>query len=201
MTLLEVRGKKGSQVMGSLDLVGNPEGAAKVALVRGRYADAIENDRLFLGANQAAQAVSVALATTYTGLCLSNPLQSGKRLLIRSCNIALSVAPAGIASLHLIGGQSASTDVTHTAAVTPRSCRLGSSAAPVAKVDSQATIPTPVYLMPLGSGFTAGALYATTPNVIDLDGLFAVDPGGFIAIGALTAVTGFFGFAWEEIDL
>lgn len=201
MTLMEVRSFDGAHSGAALDLSGDVDGALRQVAKHGKYKDAIDGDRLFSASNQAAQAVSVALATAYTGICLSNPLGSGVRVSLRAAQYALSVAPAGIASLHLIGGSSPSTDVVHTAAITPRSCRLGSTASPMAKVDSQATIPTPFYLMSLGSGFTAGALYATTPSIIDLDGMFDLLPGGFIAIGALTAVTGFGSMVWEEFPL
>lgn len=156
---------------------------------------------VYSASNQAAQAVSVALATTYTGLCLSNPLNSKYNLVLLGCNFALSVAPAAIASLHLIGGFSSTTNVTHTAAITPTSNILGLPLDNVAKVDSQATIPTPTYLYSLGSGFTAGALYGTTPSWIDLKGQIIIPPGGFVAIGALTAVTGFGTFVWAELPI
>lgn len=156
---------------------------------------------IYSASNQAAQAVSVALATTYTGLCLSNPLNSKYNLVLLGCNFALTVAPAAIASLHLIGGFSSTTNVTHTAAVIPASNILGLPLDNVAKVDSQATIPTPTYLYSLGSGFTAGALYGTTPSWIDLKGQIIIPPGGFLAIGALTAVTGFGTFSWAEIPV
>src|SRR5262245_45160727 len=170
MTLMEGRLRRAGSFAGPNDITIDSGQSLRAILTHGKYKDAIEEDRLFRASVQAAQAVSVALATTYTGLCLSNPIGNTKRLSIRAVQIALSVAPANIASLHLIGGPAgvAPTDVTHTAAVTPRSCRLGSSATPTAKADSQATIPTPEYLFPLGSGFTAGALYATTPSIIDL---------------------------------
>lgn len=157
---------------------------------------------ILMAHNTAAQAVSVALTTTYTGLCLSNPVGSQVDLVMLGCNYALSVAPAAIASLHLIAGYSATTDITHTtplAAPGIRSSKLDNGGASVAKVDSAATISTPFYLAAMGSGFTAGALYGTTPNWIDLKGSIVVPPGGFIAWGALTAVTGFGAFMWKEV--
>jgi hypothetical protein len=39
----------------------------------------------------------------------------------------------------------------------------------------------------LMGGFTAAALPSTSPALIDLAGMWVVPPGGFIAIGALTA--------------
>lgn len=167
----------------------------------GRYAEAVRRGNVFVAHNVAAQAVSVALATTYTGLVLANPLGSAKNLEVLAAGFALSVAPAAIASLHLIGGNSVSTDVVHTTPVTPTNALLGSVAAPVGKVDSSATIPTPKYLVPLNSGFTAAAL-PSSPNVwVPIEGLIVVGPGGFVALGALTAVTGFGALAWEEVTI
>lgn len=173
-------------------------GAIAAADVQGRYQEAAARGNLYYASNIAAQAVSVALATTYTGLCLSNNLGNTKWVALLGCNMALSVAPAGIASLHLISGYSATANVTHTTPVTPRSTIIGLSGAPMATVDSAATVSTPVYTMSLGSGFTAGALYGTTPGWIDIGGAIIIPPGGFVAIGALTAVTGFGSFLWEE---
>lgn len=198
MTLMEVRGFDGSRNIGALDLSGDADGAVRVVPKHGTFRDANARGAMFRASNQAAQAVSVALATTYTGLCLSNPISSAKRLHLRGVGIALTVAPAAIASLHLIGGHSAVAEVVHTAALTPRATRLGLTSTPEGKADSQATIPAPEYLWSLGSGFTAGALPSHTPLFIDMEGLFSLDPGGFIAIGALTAVTGIFSMAWEE---
>lgn len=155
---------------------------------------------VYSATNQAAQAISVALATTYTGLCLSNPVNSKYNLVLLGCNIALSVAPVGIASLHLIGGYSSS-NVTHTTPVTPTSNILGATVDCAAKVDLAATISTPTYLYSLGSGFTAGALYGTTPNWIDLKGQIIIPPGGFVCTGALTAVIGFSSFSWLELPI
>ncbi len=199
--LVEVRSFDGVRNGGVIDMSADADGAIRTSLKHGKYKDAIDRDALFSASNTGAQAVSVALNTTYTGICLSNPLGSGKRLDLHAVGIGISVAPAGIATLHLIGGSSPSTNVTHTAALTPVSNKLGSLAAATGKADSQATIPTPVYLHSLGSGFTAGALYATTPGITHLESMFSLLPGGFIAVGALTAITGIFSFVWEEIAL
>ncbi len=178
--------------------------ALRAADAHGRYQDAASRGNLFLASNVGAQAVSVALTTTYTGLCVSNPLGNTKNLVILGAQYALTVAPAGIASLHLIGGYSATANVTHTTPLASpgvQNALLGIGPASSAKADSAATITNPGYLLPMGSGFTAAALYATTPLWVDLGGLIVVPPGAWIAWGALTAVTGFGGFAWEEVAI
>lgn len=179
-------------------------GELNVGDAHGRYQEAAIRGNLFLASNVAAQALSVALATAYTGLMLSNPIGNTKNLVLLGAQLALSAAPAAIASLHLIGGYSAVTQVTHTtplAAPGIQNALLGTGQASSMKADSSATIPTPGYILPLGSGFTAAALYATTPLWIDLGGCIVLPPGGFIGWGALTAVTGFGGFLWEEVPV
>jgi hypothetical protein len=180
----------------------NISGAQRVGDACGRYMNAALEGRLFTACNVAAQAVSVALTTTYTGLCLSNPAGSSRNLVLLGCQFALTAAPAGIASLHLIAGFSSAGIVTHTAALAApgiQSTIINGQSNSVAKADTQATIVNPYYLLPLGAGFTAAALPSTTPSWIDLGGMFVIPPGGWIAFGALTAVTGFGGFLWEEI--
>lgn len=173
------------------------DGALLVSGSHGKYFEAAKRGRVFGASNTGAQAISVALNTTYTGICLSNPTTSSVDLELLRVGLALTVAPVGIASLHLIGGQS-TTDVTHTTPLTPFPTLLGANYTAAGKADSAATIPTPIYLASLMGGFTAGALPSTSPSWIDVEGLFILPPGGFIAIGALTAATGIWSIVWRE---
>lgn len=178
--------------------------AQVVTDAHGRYHESACRQKLFTAHNVAAQAVSVALATTYTGLCLSNPIGNTFKASLIGAGYALSVAPAGIASLHLITGFSGTTDVVHTTPLASpgiQSNFLNGKTTSSMKVDSAATIVNPGYLWPLVGGFTAAALPSSPLSWFDLAGLFVVPPGGWIALGALTAVTGFAAFAWEELPL
>jgi hypothetical protein len=169
--------------------------------LHGRYFEQGYRGNVFSGANQAAQAISVALATTYTGLLLYNPLGSGKILVPTKIKFALSVAPAAIATVGLLGGFAATGGVTaQTAAVAVQSSQIGNLSKGVGITLSQATITTPTWIMQLYDGFTAAALPAPTPPV-ELDGSIQILPGAFIGIGALTAVTGLGSIFWEEIPL
>lgn len=151
----------------------------------------------FSAGNQAAQAVSVALATTYTGLMLYNPIGSGVILVPKFVKFALSVAPAAIATIGLISGvQSAAP--TGTTALVASSTQIGNAKSGAGVAYSAATIATPVWRMQLWDGFTAAALPAPH-GPCDLRGLFQILPGGFLAIGALTAVTGLGAIAWDEV--
>lgn len=166
---------------------------------------------VFTASNVAAQAVSVALTTVYTGLCISNPIGSGKVLEVLSGQFAISVAEAAIATHHLIAGGSSTGVVTHTTALAAPGIQraligqgagvASSSVGSVANADSAATIVNPYYHMSTRGGFTAGALGGPGSGIIlNLEGLVYVGPGGYIAWGALTTITGFGSFVWREID-
>lgn len=171
-----------------------------VSELRPRYYESTYRGFMYSAANQAAQAVSAALATTYTGLCLYNPPSSGRNLIPTKLKFALSVAPAAIATIGLITGFSPTGGVTtQTTQVAPISNIIGGPAG-VGKALSAATIVTPTWLAQLADGFTAAALPAPS-GIIDLEGAFVIPPGGFIAIGALTAVTGLGFIVWEETPL
>lgn len=167
----------------------------------GLYAQAAFNKLIYSAANQAAQATTVALATTYTGLCLSNPNKSPNNLYLLGVSWALSAAPAAAATIGIMGGIS-TTDVTHTTPGTIVSGFLGYNAAPksFATVDTAATLPVaPVWLEQMQGGFTAAALPSASEVLADFGGRYCIPPGGFIAIGTLTATTGLGSISWLEL--
>ncbi len=180
-------------------------GEQVVADAHGRYMEATLRGNVFTASNVAAQAVSVALTTTYTGLCLSNPAGNTKNLALLAGQYAITVAEAAIASQHLIAGYSAAGIVTHTTALAApgiQNAIINGNVNSTARVDSAATIVNPYYLMPIRAGFTAAALGGPGMGaLVDFGGMFIIPPGGWIAWGALTAITGFGGFVWEEIDI
>lgn len=159
----------------------------------------------FHAANQAAATTTVGLATTYTGLCLSNPVGSGFNLVVGKVGYAFIVAfPAG-AAIGLMTGYNATTNVTHTTPATPRNGKFGTGAAGVGLVDVAATLPTaPVLTHLFGSGLT-GAI-TTAPHVsqglIDLEGTLVLPPGAYCAIytSTVSGTSGFLGsISWTEV--
>lgn len=165
------------------------------------------NKQIFNACTQAAQVTTVALAQTYTGLCLSNPNNSQKNLYLLRVGAALSVAPVAISAIGIIGGIS-TTDVTHTTPGTVVSTFLGSGTAAslqqgipsVGLVDTSATLPVaPTWLEMLMGGFTAGALPSSPLALFDFDGSWIIPPGGFVCVGTLTAVTGFWSMTWAAL--
>ena len=157
--------------------------------------------QIWSAANQTATAVSAALATTYTGLMIYNPLGSGVNLVPLKVKFALSVAPAAIATIGLLGGYSATGGVTaQTTKLTPQNGIIGNTSSGQAVPLAAATIVTPTWIEHLEDGFTAAALPAPTPPQY-LDGHLAVAPGGFLGIGALTAITGLGSIFWAELPV
>lgn len=181
-------------------------GALVTASVGGRYYNAVKRGNVYVAANQTGCVWTVGLATTYTGLCLANPLGSGKNLAILAVSHQEVVAPTGIAAVYLAGAYHA-TAVTHSVPSTIMRANIGPvPAAPVAKADTGATLPTaPFILMNLTAGHTSGALSTSaSPAWFDLGGILVVEPGGFLIVANFTigvAVGQMASFIWEEIDI
>ena len=165
--------------------------------LHGRYFETMARGAMYNVANQAAQAVSANLATAYTGLMLYNPIGSGTMLVLNKHKFALTVAPAAIASLGLIAGVQA-TPPTATTVIPVRSNQIGNSKTGVGLAFSAATVSAPFWLTDSVDGFTAAALPGPSA-IVDLEGSVGIIPGGFVAVGALTAVTGLGFMFWEEV--
>lgn len=174
-------------------------GEAVVQELHGRYFEATARGLTFTATNQAAVTTSAALATTYTGLLVYNPPGSGVVLVLNKTKISLAAAPAAAAPLGLLQGFAATGGVTaQTTAATIQSNMVGSSKKSSAIALSAATIVTPTWMIDTNDGFTALAFPAPTLP-IDLEGLYQVLPGGFVAIGSLTAVSALSFISWEEV--
>lgn len=166
-----------------------------------RYQEAVLRGNVFWAANQAAVTTTVALATTYTGLCLSNPAGSGRNLILLSASWMWSVAPVAIASVHIGVGYSTAGIVAHTTPLSVYSNIIGGGAASVAKADGAATlVGTPAYALGLVGGFTAGALPAQPSAYFDIGGLLVLPPGAYAFIATLTVSVGFGFMSWEEVS-
>lgn len=173
-----------------------------VSELHGRYYEQAYSQNLFIGANTAATTTSVALATTYTGLCLNNPAGNTKNLVLLKASVALAAAPAAIAPILLGTGYNAAGVTTHTTPLTPFSTLIGTGPAATGKVDAACTLPTaPVYTMPMVGGFTAATLPATSPAVLDFEGSIILPPGAYAMILTVTATSLFGAMIWEEVTI
>jgi len=80
---------------------------------------------------------------------------------------------------------------------------LGNGVASTGLADAACTIVgTPLVIMPFVS---TDIITTGTPNkgggIVDLGGSIIIPPGAYVAIYALTAVTGLFGISWEEVPV
>lgn len=177
-----------------------------VSQLHGKLYEQAARDMLFGACSQAITTTSVGLATTYLGLCLSNPAGNLKKFALRQLGISLSDEPAASSGIGLGGGYSAAGIATHTTPLVVYPMNLGGSTAGTAKADAAATLVAGAgsgllrVIMPSLGGFTDGALMAHG-GVIDLEGAIVLIPGSFVFVYTETVVKGFFGFTWEEMVL
>lgn len=181
------------------------DGSGAILAPAGRYADAVKQGNVYSGSSQTGCVWTVGLATTYTGVCVTNPAGSGKNLNILAAGFSERVAPAGIQDVWLAGAAHA-TAVVQSVAGTPKNMLLGSSNSATALLATGATLPTaPFYLLPLLGGKTSAALStASIPNMVAVDGLVVVGPGAFLIIATFTvgAAVGQMGsIIWEEVAI
>jgi hypothetical protein len=188
------------------DRVG-PQGNSFADGLHGPLYESSRNGTLFWAANQAAQAVSVALTLTYTGLALYNPVGNNRDLIVRAFSFTPSVAQVALSVIGLMAGYISTGAITaHTTPlVTGTSMgpmNFGSAATPTALADSAATIVGPkIVYCTTGTALAAAGGYPTigVDGVKDVGGGLILQPGSFAAIYALTALTGISAFVWEEV--
>jgi hypothetical protein len=200
---VEITGRVGPSELGDGEDATFRQGRAGeliVSQLNGPYYERASRGKIFTVSNQAAVTTTVALATTYTGLVIANDAGSNVDLVLLRAGFGLSVAPAAIPTVGLMGGVGTVTHTTPIAAAAIRSTRLGASGhAATTKLDGAATIPTPT-LLELFSGANASAALPTSPHQvgIDLDGRYVLPPGTFAAIYTLAVSVGFGFFQWTE---
>ena len=182
-----------------------PSGELVVQELHGRYYETTARKALFSGANLAGVTTTVGFATTYTGLCLSNPIGSTVNLVPNKISYGALVVQAGAAILGIMTGFHSATNVVHTTPLVPLSNFVGAPAG-IGAIDSAATLPiAPTRLLLLDTLMT-GAL-TTLPQggkVVDLEGSIVIPPGGFAAFytsAASAAASLAFGMQWEEISI
>jgi hypothetical protein len=178
-----------------------------ISELHGRYYETSYRRAMFNAANQAAATTTVGLATTYTGLCLSNPVGSPVNLVLNKVGYSFIVAFPAAAAIGLMCGYNSSTNVTHTTAGTPRSSFFGVGATGSGLVDTAATLPTAPVLTHIFAAGLTGAITTSSSNgtyVFDLEGGVILPPGAYAAIytSTVSGTSGFFGsMQWEEIPV
>ena len=162
------------------------QGDQIVSQLHGKLYEQAFKKKLFYGSNGATPSVTtVALATTYTGLCLYNPAGSGVNLVVEKVGYSFLVAFPAAATIGLLVGYASGGITTASAAASPGSpCLVGANATPAGVCALSATlVGTPKLHSVFGAGLTAAI--TTVPETftwVDMDGSLILAPGAYAAI-------------------
>jgi hypothetical protein len=178
-----------------------------VSELQGRLYELNYRQQLFHAANQAATVTTVGLATTYTGISISNPVGNVKNIAILGAGWAFPVAAPAVVVVGIMVGYNGSTNVTHTTAITPKSSFVGIGPAPTALVDASSAFPTAPWLERVLGKVDSGAVSVDTQGAVgnvQLESGIILPPGAYAAIytSTVSAASGFFGsFQWAELPV
>lgn len=184
------------------------QGDQMVSELHGRYYENTVRGKRFFGSNGATPSVTtVALATTYTGLALINPANSGVNLVVDKVGVSFLVAFPAPATVGLLAGYAAAGVVTFSAAASSGAPSIiGSGTQPKGVCALSATlVGTPILHTVFGTGDT-GAI-TTSPflaEFFDMEGSLVLQPGAYAAIYTSTvsgAAALAASFAWEEVPI
>ena len=169
-----------------------------------RFYESTLRKTVFSGAT-AGVTTSVGLATTHTGLCLTNPIGSTVNLVLNIVGIGELVAPAATMAIGLAAGFNSATAVTQTTPIAPASTFIGGGPG-VGLLASAVTLPTAPTLRTIFGAVGTGAIttYGLVADVNSVDGTFIIPPGGYLCTFTSTAsgASGMaFSFKWEEVAI
>lgn len=171
------------------------QGELMVSELHGRFYEQSLRGNMYRITNQAAVSTTAGLATTWTGLAISNPAGSGVNAVVNLFTAAqIAAGVAGAIGIMTGVGAAAGSLVPKNAIVSGTTGRVTASAG--------ATIATPVLDFVFGQvGSLATTGYAVTPGlVVDLGGSLIIPPGFYAATFTTAATTSAlaFSFQWEE---
>jgi hypothetical protein len=179
------------------------QGDVMVSELHGRYYETTYRGNMYYAASQALVTTTVGLATTYTGLCIINPITSLRNAVVNKASMMQSVIQSvQIEAFAIAVGYNATTAVTNT---TPLAVHNTNPSLPVGAV--QASISAGLPTAPFYAVFVENTTTATanaSGNVIDLEGSLILPPGGYAmwVTPAQASVAGmWFSFQWEEVPL
>jgi hypothetical protein len=167
-------------------------------VVRNAMAQAALDGRLFGVANQAAVATTAALAGTWTGLAVSNPIGSNKNMVLHEFGFSQTVAASADGAIGLL----TCTIAAPASAVTIYNQLLGGATSTML-ADDGATIVGGILQRVFGPiGTLAVTGYGQGPQfVYKAEGSLIIPPGYTIATYTTKATTAsmIFHFVWEEV--
>lgn len=140
------------------------------------------------------------VGTIVTGLTLSNPFGSGKKVVLVSAAFAPTTVPAATYVVGIATGNSP-TAVTLTTPVSSYSSDASGKNDAVARVTSSATFPVAVVLARASGYAPTTPATASGVNFFDLvDGAIVLAPGGYCVVAFVgNAPTGITSYSWIEV--
>lgn len=179
-----------------------PHAEGLVSQLDAPYRMGVRNGATYFACNQAATTTTIALAATYTGCLVYNPITSVKNLSILKVSCSIWAAAGGIVAVGLLGGWAATGVTAHTTPLDVYGAKTLAAVVPYGGADAAATlVGTPIWLCMLNSANTSAALSVSNQPVIhDIGGAFEVPPGGYIAVGTQTVADVVASIWWKEVD-
>jgi hypothetical protein len=182
---------------------GGRQGEQLASELHARYYEQTYRGNMYFAAIQAVATTTVGLATTYTGLVISNPITSVINMVLNKATIMQSVLQSTQVEAYAIAtGYNGTTNVTHTTPLAVRTALVGTGKPGIGLADISATLPT----APFYTAFvhdTATATANGTGQVLDFEGSIILPPGGYAlwVTPAQASVAGlWFSFSWEEVQ-
>lgn len=181
------------------------QGDTIVSELHGRYYEQTFRGNMFSASVQAVATTTVGLATTYTGLVISNPVTSSINMILNKVSLMQSVIQSTqVEAFAIAVGFNATTNVTHTTPLTTRSNKIGSGLVSVGLADISATLPTAPFYHTFVSNTATATQNSAGALVDDLEGSIILPPGGYAlwVTPAQASVAGmWFSFNWEETSV
>lgn len=175
-----------------------------VSEVLPRYGALAWSGLCYYAANTASTTLSVA-SSTFTGLAVANPANSGKNLMILDVTCALAAAIPGVTTPVL--GYAATVALTTGSSTGPKGLPVlvGTSGSSVANVGASATLgAAPTVLRPLigGQWVTGTTGVGNFYTKDEVAGAIIIPPGQLICIQALVGALGVVGaITWAELPV
>jgi len=179
-------------------------GEAAVSDAHARYQEAVLQGSVYTGGNVAAQAVTLGVAAA-TGLILTNPVASGKNLVVLEAQAWIAAAITAVANVAIFANTNpAAAAVAQTTPIAPKNALLGGPAG-VGLLASSATLPAaPTLIRPLFGWHwvTAGTPAAQLGVKDEVAGALVLAPGTAISIQGVTVAHSILAsLTWEEVPV
>lgn len=176
------------------------QGETMVSELHGRYYEQTYRGNMFSLCTQGTGVTTTAaLATTWTGLGVANPVGSGVNLVLTKFGCT-QFAVGAAATIGIMGGVG-----VISSTLTPQSRIIGGGQVSKANGSAGATISTPVLIASFGSvGSAATTAYGLEAGIfVDLEGSVIIPPGSFVTSYTSIVTTSAlqFHFTWEEVPI